>query len=259
MLFAVDISNTHTAFGVFRGVELIHDFRVESVKGRTADEMHVLLVSLLELEGLGPKDVTGSVIASVVPALTDPMALACTRAFGRAPMVVGPGTRTGMAILYEAPREVAPDRIVNALAAYERAKSGVVVVDFSTATIFDCISPKGEYLGGVIAPGIRIAAEALFTRAARLSRVPISRPDRVIGTNTEAAMQSGIVFGYVGLVDGLVERIQEELAFPCKVYATGSMASPVAEACTRIDEVLPYLTLEGLRLVYERNQAGPRA
>jgi type III pantothenate kinase len=186
------------------------------------------------------------------------MVAACTRAFGQAPMVVGPGTRTGMPILYESPREVAPDRIVNALAAYERARSGVIVVDFSTATIFDCISPKGEYLGGVIAPGIRIAAEALFTRAARLSRVPISRPERVIGTNTEAAMQSGIVFGYVGLVDGLVDRIQAELGFPARVYATGSTASPVAEACARIDEVLPHLTLEGLRLVFERNVISPR-
>lgn len=258
MLLAVDISNTHTAFGVFRGKELLHDFRVESVKGRTADELHVLLVGLLELEKLAPTEIDGAVIASVVPGLTDPAVLACTRAFGRPPMLVGPGTKTGMPILYEAPREVGADRIVNALAAYERAKTGVIVVDFSTATIFDCISPKGEYLGGVIAPGIRIAAEALFTRAARLTRVPISRPDRVIGNSTEAAMQSGIVFGYVGLVDGLVQRIQEELGFPCKVYATGSVASPVAEECTRIDEVLPFLTLEGLRLVYERNAEPPK-
>jgi type III pantothenate kinase len=258
VLFAVDVSNTHTAFGVFRGAELVHEFRVESAKGRTADETHVLLVGLLELEGLSPRQISGAVIASVVPGLTEPMVAACMRAFGQAPMVVGPGTRTGMPILYESPREVAPDRIVNALAAYERARSGVIVVDFSTATIFDCISPRGEYLGGVIAPGIRIAAEALFTRAARLSRVPIRRPDRVIGTNTEAAMQSGIVFGYVGLVDGLVERIQAELGFPTRVYATGSMASPVAEACDRIDEVLPHLTLEGLRLVFERSALTPR-
>jgi len=255
VLLTIDISNTHTVLGLYRGTELVHDFRIESSKGRTADEMLVLLVSMFELRGVAPADVTASVLASVVPQLTDPMIAACEHAFGRAPMVVGPGTKTGMPILYETPREVGADRIVNALAAFERAKGGVIVVDFATATTFDCISPKGEYLGGVIVPGIRIGAEALFTRAALLSRVPIALPTKVIGTSTEQAMQSGIVLGYVGLVDGMVRRIKEELVFSCRVYATGSLASPVAEACARIDEVLPDLTLEGLRLLYERNKS----
>lgn len=256
MLLAIDISNTHTVLGLYREATLVHDFRIESQKGRTADELLVLLTSLLELRGVSRSEVDASVLASVVPALTEPMASACTHAFGKAPLVVGPGTKTGMLILYETPREVGADRIVNGLAAFERAKGGVIVVDFGTATTFDCISPKGEYLGGVIAPGIQIGAEALFTRAARLSRVPIALPARTIGTSTEACMQSGIVLGYVGLVDGLVSRIQEELGFPCRVYATGSLASPVAENCSRIEEVLPYLTLEGLRILYTRNQLG---
>ena len=256
MLLAIDISNTHTVLGLYREATLVHDFRIESQKGRTADELLVLLTSLLELRGVSRSEVDASVLASVVPALTEPMASACTHAFGKAPLEVGPGTKTGMPILYETPREVGADRIVNGLAAFERAKGGVIVVDFGTATTFDCISPKGEYLGGVIAPGIQIGAEALFTRAARLSRVPIALPARTIGTSTEACMQSGIVLGYVGLVDGLVSRIQEELGFPCRVYATGSLASPVAENCSRIEEVLPYLTLEGLRILYTRNQLG---
>jgi type III pantothenate kinase len=256
VLLAIDISNTHTVLGLYEGPTLAHSFRIESAKGRTADEMLVLLVGLLELRGIAPSRIEASVLASVVPALTEPMSMACAQAFGRAPMIVGPGTKTGMPILYESPREVGADRIVNALAAFERAKGGVIVVDFATATTFDCISPKGEYLGGVIVPGIRVAAEALFTRAARLARVPIALPERVIATSTEAAMQSGIVLGYVGLVDGMVMRIKDELAFPCRVYATGSLASPVAETCVRVDEILPDLTLEGLRLLYQRNQAG---
>jgi type III pantothenate kinase len=214
-----------------------------------------MLLGLLSYAGVGRSDVTASIMACVVPALTDPIADSIRRAFGHETMLVGPGIKTGMPILYESPREVGADRIVNAVAAFERVKGGVVVVDFSTATTFDCVSPKGEYLGGVISPGILIGAEALFTRAARLSRVPIQKPAKVVGKNTTSAMQSGIVLGYVGLVDGLVRRIVAELGFPCRVLATGSLASPVAAECETIHEIVPDLTLEGLRMLYERNAA----
>ena len=253
MLLAIDVGNTHTVLGIYDGARLVHDFRIESQRGRTADEHLVLLLGLLGYAGVSRTAVTASIMASVVPALTEPITEAVRRAFAHDTVLVGPGIKTGMPILYENPREVGADRIVNSVAAFERVKGGVVVVDFSTATTFDCISPKGEYLGGVIAPGILIGAEALFTRAARLSRVPITKPPRVVGKNTTSAMQSGIVLGYVGLVDGLVRRIVEELAFPCRVLATGSLASPVAEECETIDEVVPDLTLEGLRMLYERN------
>jgi type III pantothenate kinase len=256
VLLAIDVGNTHTVLGLFEGTKLVHDFRVESQKGRTADEHVVLFLGLLGYAGVARAAVKASIMACVVPALTEPITDAVRRAFGHDTTLVGPGIKTGMPILYESPREVGADRIVNAVAAFERVKGGVVVVDFSTATTFDCISPKGEYLGGVISPGILIGAEALFTRAARLSRVPIQMPAKVVGKNTTSAMQSGIVLGYVGLVDGLVRRITAELGFPCRVLATGSLAAPVAEACETIDEIVPDLTLEGLRMLYERNTAG---
>jgi type III pantothenate kinase len=255
MLLAVDVGNTNIVYGLFDGETLVHQFRVESGRSRTADEYAVTLRALLDMHGVQPSQVGAAIVASVVPALTEPMVQLVQRAFGREALVVGPGIRTGMAILYENPREVGADRIVNAVAAYERVKGGVIVVDFGTATTFDCVTPKGEYLGGVIAPGIQISADALFARAAKLPRVEIARPPKVAGRNTVHSMQSGIVYGYVGLVDGLVERLGAELGYPCAVIATGGLARLIAPLSKTIGEVDDVLTLVGLRILYERNRA----
>src|SRR5512135_1609343 len=222
-LLAVDVGNTNTVLGVFRDGELVAHWRIETVAARTSDEYAVQLKTLLELEGLPWGTIRGGIISSVVPPVVFGLQQFFKRYLGGAALVVGPGIKTGMAILYENPREVGADRIVNAVAAFERYKGGLIVVDFGTATTFDCVSPKGEYLGGVICPGIQISADALFARAAKLPRVEIAKPPRVVGRNTQHSMQSGIVFGYVSLVDGLVDRLAEDLGFPCSVVATGAL------------------------------------
>jgi type III pantothenate kinase len=255
MLLAIDVGNTNIVYGIFDGEKLVHQFRVETSRGRTADEYAVILRQLLAMRDVKPSDVTAAIVASVVPALTEPMLELVRRAFGHEALVVGPGIRTGMAILYENPREVGADRIVNGVAAFERFHSGLIVVDFGTATTFDCVSPKGEYLGGVICPGIQISADALFARAAKLPRVEIAKPPKVVGRNTQHSMQSGIIYGYVGLVDGLVDRLLEELGFPCTVVATGGLARVIAPLSRTIKEVDDELTLTGLRILYERNLA----
>ncbi|WP_437897475.1 type III pantothenate kinase [Sorangium sp. So ce124] len=278
MLLAIDVGNTNISFGVLEGEVLQHHLRCESARSRTADEYAVLVRQMLDLRRVDLARIDSAIVASVVPTLTDTMVGLVERAFGIEPLVVGPGIKTGMAILYENPREVGADRIVNAVAAHEWVRrqpepapraaparahatepdrgdhpAGAIVVDFGTATTFDCVTPKGEYLGGVIAPGIQISAEALFSRAARLSRVEIALPPRVVGRNPVHSMQSGIVYGYAGLVDGLVGRLRRELGYPCRVIATGGLARLIAPQTETIEEVDDDLTLTGLRLIYERN------
>jgi type III pantothenate kinase len=254
MLLAIDVGNTNIVYGLFDGETLVQKFRVESVRGRTSDEYAIALRSLLAMRGVDPAAVDAAILACVVPSLTEPMTRLVRDAFGRDVVVVGPGIRTGMAILIENPREVGADRIADAVAGYERAKGGVVVVDFGTSTNFDVVTPKGEYLGGVLAPGLQISADALFSRAAKLPRVEVAKPPRVVGRNTVHAMQSGIVYGYVGLVDGLVERILAELGYPCAVIATGGLAPLIAPLSKTILVVDEELTLLGLRILFERNQ-----
>jgi type III pantothenate kinase len=254
MLLAIDVGNTNIVYGLFDGSRLVHQFRVETGRGRTADEYAVILRQLLAMRSVEPSAVTGAIVASVVPALTEPMLDLVQRGFGIEALVVGPGIKTGMPILYENPREVGADRIVNAVAAYERFRSALVVVDFGTATTFDCVTPKGEYMGGVIAPGIQISADALFSRAAKLPRVEIQRPPRVVGRNTQHSMQSGIVFGYVALVDGLIARIVEEMALSsCATIATGGLARLIVPLSKTVKDFDDDLTLTGLRILYERN------
>lgn len=255
MLLVVDVGNTNTTLGLYEGKELVHHFRLESARERTVDEYHVLLVSLAQIARVTPSQINASILASVVPALSDTVVQAVKRAFGHDMLVVGPGIKTGMPILYDNPKEVGADRIVNAIAAHERVGGGVIVVDFGTATTFDCVSNRGEYLGGVIAPGIMISAEALFSRAAKLPRTEIVKPPRALGRNTVHSMQSGIIYGYVGLVDGMVERLVKEMGYPCTVLATGGLAPLLHAESTTIDEVDEFITLEGLRILYERNRS----
>ena len=253
MLLVVDVGNTNMVLGLYDGERLVHDFRIESAKGRTSDEYHVLLLNLLQLAGIERSAVRASILASVVPSLNDTVIEAVDRAFDHEIMIIGPGIKTGMPVLAENPREVGADRIVNSVAAYERVQGAAIVVDFGTATTFDCISDKGEYLGGAIAPGMEISANALFARAAKLPRSEIARPPRAIGRNTIHSMQAGIVFGYVGLVDGLVRRLASEMATEVAVIATGGLATLIEPDSETIGEVDELLTLEGLRLIYMRN------
>ncbi len=254
MLLTIDVGNTNIVYGLFQESRLRHQFRVESARGRTADEYAVQLRALLDMHSVDRQSVHAAILACVVPSLTEPMVGLVRRVFARDAMIVGPGIRTGMAILIENPREVGADRIADAVAGYDKAKGGVIVVDFGTSTNFDCVTPKGEYLGGVLAPGLQISADALFARAAKLPRVEIVRPPRVVGKNTVHAMQSGIVYGYVGLVDGIVERLKAELDYPCAVIATGGLAPLIAPLSKTIVEVDDILTLVGLRILHERNQ-----
>ncbi len=224
MLLAVDIGNTNVVLGLYDGTKLERTFRIATVRTRTEDEYAVLLLELFALKKVPPEQVTGAIIASVVPQLTDVLVHAVRQVIAREPLIVGPGLKTGISVLYENPHDVGADRIVNAVAAYARYESGGIVVDFGTATTFDCISPKGEYLGGVIVPGVRVSLDGLLQSAAKLRPVELSEPPRVLGRNTTHALQSGITHGYASLVDGLVDRLIAELGFACKVIATGGLA-----------------------------------
>jgi type III pantothenate kinase len=256
VLLAIDIGNTNIALGLFDGAKLAHHWRLGTRTHITSDESSALVRSLFELVELGPEAVREAIISCVVPPLLPIFERTCTKLFGREPLVVGPGTRTGMPIRVDNPREVGEDRIVNSVAAYQLLGGPVVVIDFGTATSFDCVSEGGEFVGGAIVPGILVSLEALVARASKLSSVEIERPPAVIGRNTTHSLQSGMVFGYAGLVDAMVDRIRDEMGTGTRTVATGGLAHVIAAESRTIERVEPFLTLEGLRLIHARNAGG---
>jgi type III pantothenate kinase len=254
MLLAFDVGNTTIAIGLFRGRKLVKSWKVKTDSDKTGDEYGAILLFLMQVAGLSAGKVSGAIISSVVPPLTPVVEEMCRSYFGTSASVVGPGLKTGMPILYENPLEVGADRISAAIAAFEKYGGPVVVVDFGTATTFDAVSAKGEYLGGAIAPGIQIAAEALYLKTARLPRIEIRKPKRAIGRTTVSSMQSGLYFGYIGLVTKTIEEIRKELGKAARVIATGGFGNQVAAELPMIEAYEPDLVLEGLRLIYERNR-----
>lgn len=254
MLLAVDIGNTNTALGIFLEKKLIEDWRIRTEREKTSDEYALTLLSLLNSSGIETSEIKSAIISSVVPPLTPVFQNLCQRLFKLKPLVVGPGLKTGMSILYENPLEVGADRVVVAVAAFVKYGGPCVVVDFGTATTFDAISSQGEYLGGAIAPGIQISAEALFLKTAKLPRIEIRKPKKAIGRSTEASMQSGLFFGYIGLISNIIKKIKTELGGEAKVISTGGFAAQISPEIKSIDAHEPHLTLEGLRIIQERNQ-----
>ena len=253
-LLAVDIGNTNIVLGLYDGDRLAAQWRIATDHARMPDEYGMLLLDLFARSGQDPGSVRAIVLASVVPPLTGTFVEMCGRYFGRRPLVVDAGVRTGVRIRYDSPRDVGADRVVNAVAVYRVYGGPACVVDFGTGTTFDAISTEGDYLGGAIAPGIHIASEALFARTTKLPRIDIARPPRAIGTNTVQAMQSGILFGYVGLVEGMVARFRQELGPDMRVIATGGLAHLIAAETDVIEVVDEELTLKGLRMIWEMNR-----
>jgi type III pantothenate kinase len=253
MLLVVDVGNTQTHFGTFDEDRLVEHWRLATVRQSTADELGAALRNLLELRGVNMDQIDASIVSSTVPELGPEWTGMAGRYLGHEMLVVGPGIRTGMALRYDNPREIGPDRLVNAVAAYARLGGPCVVVDFGTAITYDPVSADGEYLGGIIFPGVEISLEALTSRAAALPKIDVAAPRSLIGKTTIDAIRSGIVYGFAGMVDGIITRLREELGGDCATIATGGLASTIVPFCTTIDEVDDLLTLTGLRLLHERN------
>ena len=260
MLLTLDVGNSNTVMGLFAGpaahepAQVVADWRITTPNRQTADEIGVLFGALFRMRGLNPGDVSGVAISSVVPPLDPILRRICETTFGVRPLFVEPGVKTGVPVLTDNPNEAGADRIVNCVAAFDLLGGPAIVVDLGTATTFDVVSRKGEFLGGAIAPGLGISAEALFTRAARLTRVEVKKPPKIIGTNTTDNIQIGLYYGYIGLVDGILERMLQELGPETKTVATRGLAPLIAPDCKNEQRVEPMLTLNGLRLIWERNQ-----
>lgn len=252
MLLVIDIGNSNIVCGIFEGQTLLSHWRLATDQRRTDDEYGMLFLSLLERAGYNATQVTGVILSSVVPVLTSTFEDMVQTYFLHSPVIVTPEINSGLTLRYANPQEIGSDRIVNAAAAHDRYHSNVIIVDFGTATTFCIVTKAGEYLGGVIAPGFGISAEALFTRTAKLPRVEIIRPKSIVGADTVSGIQSGLLFGYVGLVEGVLRRIEQELGFSCRVVATGGLSTIIARETESIHEVRPLLTLEGLELLYRR-------
>jgi len=254
MLLVVDVGNTNTVLGLFDGDTLVHDWRIRTVVDHTVDEYGMLIYNLYKSSKIGTKRISDIIISCVVPPMLNILEPLCRKYFHLKPLIVGPGVKTGMPIYYDNPKEVGADRIVNAVAAFEKYRRDLIIVDFGTATTFDYVSAKGEYMGGCIAPGIMISSEALFERAAKLPRVELSKPKSIIAKDTVSSMQAGIIYGYAGLVDGIARRMQAEARGDPMVVATGGLAKIVAPETKTIAVVDDMLTLEGLRLIHLRNK-----
>ena len=254
MLLVIDVGNTNMVLGVYKDTELLDHWRISTDRQRTTDEYGVLIRELFYLNDLRADDINAIIISSVVPPVVPTLERMCQRYFGLSPLLIGPGVKTGMDIRYDNPREGGADRIVNAVAAYEKYGGPVIIVDFGTATTFCAVDAKGVYLGGSICPGIGISTEALVQRTAKLPRIELKRTDSVICRNTIESMQAGVFYGFVGQVEGIVSRMRRELDMSARVVATGGLAVVIAPATKTIDVVEPMLTLEGLRIIYERNR-----